>query len=357
MDIISVNVANQALRGIKNTEEKIVGIGAEGRFANVDERLKWIESQTTKLKSTNSKSIDFSKGTFVNTEVQEGRLQLQKITTTVSSIVNVAKTSTATASGYYSPVINAIDDSLTTGWNAGSASLSNWILLDLQKSYTISRIVLTGLAISNYNLMYSEDNINFKTLTNQLPGDNKLNAFIYARYIKITAINTGATWTNITNLEVYADTAENVYKTSGTWESDVIDVGADWISTISTALNALSSNTLISTVTIATSDDGINFNTFNVYNPASPPIKRYLKMKVAMSAAATAGGDTSYEFDQSSIQNRFVLGDFVIALGNLQLKESYNEEMKNQVATETGKYFSYPIDTSRFKKINRIEVI
>lgn len=79
MEIISFSKASKVAQDIKQLNEMIVGKGAEGRFDSVDERLDWIEAQTSNLQVKEIYDVDLSKGKFDDAEFKEEGIQLRQV--------------------------------------------------------------------------------------------------------------------------------------------------------------------------------------------------------------------------------------------------------------------------------------
>lgn len=83
MDVISLGKAVQTLRDIKELNDEILGKEAEKHFKTIDHRLDWIEGQADKMHVENNYKVDLSQGTFHNTELVDGKLQLKLIRTVI----------------------------------------------------------------------------------------------------------------------------------------------------------------------------------------------------------------------------------------------------------------------------------
>lgn len=81
MDVLSLGKANQVLRKIKDLNDTVLAPLAESRFPTVDARLDWLEGQANQLKVQRISQVDLSKGTFDNTELVNGKIQLKMIQT------------------------------------------------------------------------------------------------------------------------------------------------------------------------------------------------------------------------------------------------------------------------------------
>ncbi|WP_067923542.1 hypothetical protein [Alicyclobacillus shizuokensis] len=149
------------------------------------------------------------------------------------------------------------------------------------------------------------------------------------------------------------------YAASGSWESDVIDLGDNFksLDTINVT-NTLPTGTSISIET-STSTDGINFSPYTPLNSdgtIASPSGRYIKIKVDMS-----GG---YQF-VSNLKNDFVASEAsqfqsdpqVAFDGSLHEVTSYSTPMTVDSSwTDAGTLFRSTIDTSSLKSIERLEV-
>lgn len=79
MDIIALGKANAVLKKIKEIDDEILAVGAEGRFLNVKERLDWLEAQSSQLKAIVSRQVDLTKGQGENIEYKNGAVFLKEM--------------------------------------------------------------------------------------------------------------------------------------------------------------------------------------------------------------------------------------------------------------------------------------
>lgn len=231
MDVISLGKASKALRAIQSLNDTVVAPLAEGRFSTVDARLDWIEGQASKMKVETSQLVDLSKGTFIGTELIDGKIQLKAI-------------------------------------------------------------------------------------------------------------------------------AVGMYPLSGTWESEIIDCGYDWVQmkTIDIVKN-ISATGVDVLIEVCSSSDKTTFTSYASLNASEPPQNRYIKVRATLSAPAMATEAISLDFNQLNSQNTFSLGSQTTADGQLRLKTSYSYIMQNEGALGVGTLFSQTIDRGNFKTIEKVSVV
>jgi hypothetical protein len=154
MDVISLGKASQALNKTKDLDINVVAPKAEGRFPTVDARLDWLEAQAGKIKATSSKQLDLTIGTFTNTEVAGGKIQLKAFGTNAY----------ATSGTWESPIID-----LGEGW-------INTSLVDVVKQ------IATPTTDISLEVASSQDGMSFTNYESLDPTTPP-----QARYVKIRA--------------------------------------------------------------------------------------------------------------------------------------------------------------------------
>ncbi len=138
-------------------------------------------------------------------------------TPTPGSGGNLALGKTVTVSSFNSglPGSNAVDGALTTHWRTkkGSALSSEWIVVDLGSSVSISQVQLewdsVGRYATSYTIQTSPDNINWTTvatLTGQNGGNDTITfTAVNARYVKMdsTAWTSNSERNYLDEIEIY----------------------------------------------------------------------------------------------------------------------------------------------------------
>jgi len=385
VDVISLGKATQALNAIKDLNDNIIAPLAEGRFPTVDERLDWLEAQATKAVAINSKSIDLSQGTFTDTEFfNNGVLQ--------GAATDVALKKPITATVANSSAASAVDGNASTLWNAGSLHVTSAeLVIDLGQTYSITKVNVVGTTLVGYDMHGSNDNINYRLI-----GSHKAGETIFAepkvyRYIKVTNVDSGANWTNLGSIEVYSPgpaiqqgirltkigegqdatgAKVDVYKSSGTWESSVIDLGESWlgnkaitIADVSKAggyvstIPAMTSNTTPSGIITTSGDLSTTYagwkafdnlpssNTWwTVYTPAAwiayefPTPKKITKYSIMSHAGQEAPGVFTFEGWDGS--------NWVI-LDSQNITSWINYTIKEFIIANPGSYIKYRINSTK----------
>ncbi|WDI05111.1 discoidin domain-containing protein (plasmid) [Paenibacillus urinalis] len=500
MDIISLGKATQAMNQIKELSESIVAPQAESHFPTVDARLDWLEAQAAKAKAISSKSVDLSSGMFNGAEYSSGALRLKK----AGEIIGEG----------YGPSWDVVNQTIF--------AFGNSITFDagVDQKKRIEKVWINGSTynwngmsynLQSFKLYGSNDNENFDLLYsgNQNASASYDHVFVnenYYRYYKMADMigYSGLTYRiALRSVKMYERAIANTYLSKGTWESEILDLGEGWLSTLETIRQVVGIQGLIATppmtaisnevgtiiasssyfgnaalieafdqvesamgwqgagttnqwlgfrftkpivineyrmvttrndqmhrapkswrfeasndgtnwivldeqenqtgwaylvsrdfkvdnstaythyrvycfnnnggssytnigelkliegkgevdIQVAGSEDGINFDS---YQPITTmPQTKFVKFKASISAGAAQGETTSFDFNQSSDQNKFTLNDQTIADGKLQLKTSYSETMNQESVTEGGAIYSAIIDKTAFKSIEKVSV-
>jgi hypothetical protein len=253
MDIISLGKANQVLNKIKELDENIIAKLAESRFPTVDARLDWLEGQASKIKASNSKQVDLAQGTFTNTEVANGKLQLKIIGTAIGSGPNIATDpSKASAKDYWGDRVpsKSFDGPPTPGapggaWTSGTA-VPSWIAYDFGTPKIINKLTLTGSYMTGAPKDFTFDGwdgvnwITLRTIQGEVwTSDNEIKVYdienrnAYTKYrVYVTAVQ-GPNYSlaAIGQIQLHEATIANAYAPSGTWESPIVDLGEGYIQT------------------------------------------------------------------------------------------------------------------------------
>ncbi|SFJ65967.1 hypothetical protein SAMN02799624_05427 [Paenibacillus sp. UNC496MF] len=225
MDVISLGKGTQAVNKITDLDTNVIALQAEGRFPTVDARLDWLAGQANQIKQTTAVALQLEQGTFVNTELVNGKLQLKKL---------------------------GVDS----------------------------------------------------------------------------------------------------YFPSGTWESNVTDLGKGWIET-----GAVSMSGSVVSWEVATSANGQTFSEYAALKLDSPPEARWVKFKATLTNPAGPTDPVSLDFNQGDAQNTFVLDEYAEANGTLHLKTSYAPDVDNEGALEASNLFSVTLNKVTFKSIEKVSVM
>jgi hypothetical protein len=109
-------------------------------------------------------------------------------------------------------------------------------------------------------------------------------------------------------------------------------------------------------IELSSSTDGITFTPYAALDVNSLPQARYVKIRATLSAVGQNAADRVLDFNQSSLENTFILNEFTEAAGELKLKNSFSEAMIAEGALGVGNVMSSIIDKSKFSKIEKVEV-
>ncbi|OXB94734.1 discoidin domain-containing protein [Parageobacillus galactosidasius] len=263
---------------------------------------------------TGESQVDLVNGTHTNTEVVNGKIQLKLKDVVHGGYNNVtpAMTSNNTPTPYvvsgggdYTNVYKAFDNSSLTSWYPGT--VPTYLTLDFgagnEKIIKKYKIVANGpSAPKNWTLQASNNNSTWVTLDTQNNITNwstNFNEFVIDnnqsfRYYKLnfTADNG---WGNIKifNVWFYEEGMFNLYPSTGTYESPVLDLGDNFkdivridqlidIPSVTTGQTAASVKLYTST-----SFDNITFSDWqpvNLDGTIVSPSARYIKIKVELIA-------------------------------------------------------------------------
>jgi hypothetical protein len=173
MDILSLGKASKVLRTIQNLNDQVVAPLAESRFPTVDARLDWLEGQASQLKAENSLQVDLSKGTFTNTELVNGKIQLKTI-----------QTGQYQPSGTYeSPILD-----LGEGWYE-------------TKAFDLTKVINVGSTNTTFEISTSIDGVTFSAYASLVMQQS--------RYVKIRASLSSTPLPAEVNTYQYNQPAEN----------------------------------------------------------------------------------------------------------------------------------------------------
>jgi hypothetical protein len=390
MDVVSLSKASKALRNIQNLNDQVVAPLAESRFPTVDARLDWLEGQAGKILAENSKQLDLSQGTFTNTELVNGKIQLKLVgligsgytgniipkmtsNTTPEGVVLYhyqANIDTWAAFRAFNQVTNASGMESWGTYNGPYVNIGyigykftnkKAIVAYSIKGNTPNRLPKTwtfeGLDDSNvWHVLDTRNNI-----TDWVAATKKTfefsNTTIYIAYrINYTAINGGTTECNIDEIEMMESAIQNTYVSQGTYESPIIDLGEGWNKTGAVDIQKfINTGTTNSIMEIAISTDGSTFSEYALLDPAAPPQGRYVKIRATLSATPLANPSTTTQYDQSP-ETKVTLNEYSEATGDLKLKNNFTYEME-QVSQDTdGQVIRATIPKSQFSVIQKVEV-
>lgn len=385
MDVISLSKANKTLNKIKQLDESVVAPLAEDRFPTVDARLDWLEGQAAKIKAENSKQIDLSQGTFINTELVNGKIQLKQIGVTNTGVQPAMPfmtsnnspspyviTASSSDNGIDLPY-RAFDGNDSTIWKSGNNYGGGWLQVDLGVPKKIIEYDLQGVSYypvdwkiegSNTGLFSGE-----QVIVDVRTGQNTSIKQTYTisnsgeyRYYRLTVIKTFNAASAYDRLRIATWNLKEsgivpIYVAQGTWESPIVDLGEGWKETkLIDIVKQIHIGTTDVSFEIATSTDGISFTSYTPLDLNNLPQGRYIKLRATLSAQAQSEEVKTLDFNQSSPENIMNLNEYVEANGRLRLKNTYIYNMTDDGALGAGKQFSITINKANFKSIESIGV-
>jgi hypothetical protein len=360
MDVISLGKASQALNKVKDLNDNVVAPLAESRFPTVDARLDWLEGQAGKIKAANSKQQDLSKGTFTNTEVSGGKIQLKSMAVDPKYVYeqyNVSYT--------WSAEVTTNDGFQNGAYPNGYPSHAYDDII----GYSVSGTQVTGMTTSGTRWFSINNGTDVRSIRHASVTPGSGSTYYTSTRTKIT--NQGSL-VGIVNAPdgTYPDNGiasdgfwyvkqgiAGAYATQGTWESPIIDCGDGWLDTTAVDIikNTIATGT-ICTLEISSSADGITFTPYATFDPAHVPQVRYVKIRATLSATAGATTPVALDFNQGDAQNTFTLDSQVVADGKLALKTSYSIPAVDSGVAGSGEVYSFTIDRNSYKSIEKVSV-
>lgn len=393
MDVISLGKAMNTLRDIKELNDDILGENAERHFKTVDHRLDWIEGQADKLLVQGSNQVDLSQGVLDNTELTNGKVKLKKIRETgigyMQNVIpkmtsNISPSGVVSASSEYSSYYawRAFDGDTTThlnAWEPNHTDSPAWLQYDFGKrnEKTIKAYRLTGMIHDSVNTIArnpknwtfeaSNDGVNWvllDTVVNKTSWvQNEFSSLFefenntpYQIYRINISENNGDQFIAIGELEMMESAVQKEYYPQGTWTSPIIDLGIGWKETKELDVLKQETETANILIEIATSLDGISFTDFMPLTEAELPQTRYVKIRAILSAEPSGEAtEKILEFDQSNEENILALNEYVIADGQLKLKQDHISSMNEDTAwLESGRLYRKLVKKSDWKMINSL---
>ena len=333
-----------------------------------------------------NKSLDWNRGNKIDVEVVDGKLQLSLVETGVYFDITPNMTSNNTPSPYVVAYSSQFDAS-HTGFYAfdgiidnthrwASSTLPAWIRFDFGTAKTIKRYAITGMVDSSvvnqnpkiWTFEGSNNATNWTVLDTQTDiinwslGETKIfditndNSYRYYR-LNITDAN-GQTFTSIVELEMME--LRNIYASSGTFESNIIDL-SQYVRQIGSVTNVSTIPTeTTANIYTSTSNDYVNFSDWSlvdVNGNITSPQRRYIKVKIELIGDNKIYNTIVNGFTEAE-KTQFEENSYIDFDGSLKLKTTYEEQLEKDLSwTYDGALFRKSIDVSNFKTIEKFKVI
>jgi len=167
---------------VSNSNEKVVKATLVG--TGVDVTVVGVGTSTVRVAATNNKGLHAYRD-FVITVADDGNGNV------ASYYGNVATASSSDSQVFTADAGNTIDGDRDTRWSSTSSDPA-WLVIDLQKVYTIRKVLLYWEAsfATEYDLQVStRDNQDWKTVATVVDGDGKTDALTFdavsARYVRV----------------------------------------------------------------------------------------------------------------------------------------------------------------------------
>lgn len=111
-------------------------------------------------------------------------------------------------------------------------------------------------------------------------------------------------------------------------------------------------------IEVSASDDGITFGPYAYFDSKNLPQKRFLKFRATINGGSQVGDKKVFEFDQANPETKLVLNEFLSAAGSdVKVNAIHKiDGIKNDTFTD-GKLFEIPINRTKYKSIEKIEVV
>lgn len=374
MDVISLSKASKALRDIQKLDKQTVAPGAESHFLNVDARIDWMESQAAVSKMTRLIDIILSQGTFDKTEYADGKIQLAKL---LDSSYMLSGT-------WESPVID-----LSEGWM--KTNLISSITHSSPEAFS-DNLCIDGKPISSPPLSASE--LQYLTDKNR---STKWRSSTYTNVLEnigYVGYDFGAgKEKHIRRMVLVQDSNFRALRVTPQYSDD----GVAWVKAGEPFLNGLypdyqnttidlpengphrfwrllvTSNSTTGQVwaiyememmeksvpskielKVATSTDGLTFNSYTSFDPTAISQARYVRFKAYLEGTPSTASTKSIEMNDESLvmgKNAYVKND-----GDLSLIRSYT--FRSSVVNQNAEGTIHTTDLRQvdLKKINTIRL-
>lgn len=381
MDIISYAKASQTLKGAKKYDAVTVAPGAEDRFETVDERIDYLENKLVGRYEDKVVEIDLKDGTFTNTEINEnGELQLKDIKASKEEIINEEYTpGTIGALDGFSverttPIIgdrydvSKLFDKVLSGDTSryiGSETYPNIFTFINPKPIVLDKYMLyEGVypdgAPKNWTVEGSNDKTNW-TIIDTVKDNNRETVwktfetdlkqpFLYHRFV-FTANNGYYSYgVSITEMRIFRGNG-HAYSQNGTWESNVIDLGGEWIETkyLKFTQDVAESHSI--NKEISYSDDGITFSDYELYDAELVGQHRFIKVRLELTSTDEVSDTTNYSYEAEGNKDFTFNKDSVIQTDRIVLNTN---KKVNATSIKEG---YYETDLTGFNRISKVKEV
>ena len=325
-------------------------------------------SQATNEKTNDIKSIDLANGTHTNTVNNNGYIELNvagtiefgytnNIIPTLSSNSSASPIVVSSSSNYTGEEAwKAFDNNSSTSWVPISTN-DEWIQIDLGENKIIKKYTITGhvndpmrspkdwmlLASDTGDFTGEEAALDIQLSISWNAGETKsfeianYNSYRYYR-IHINA-NNGASYLNVSQIELMESAIQNLYHSSGIYESPVLDLGDNFkeITKIDQIISLPSKYTenLIPMMTSNTSPEGVAFSSptvssyFNAYNAFDGVKSAVNYNNIEGWESETNTGYLGYEFSSPVQINKYTLNAYNVEKGDVRMPKDWTFEAWN----------------------------
>lgn len=382
MDIISYAKASQTLKGAKKYDAVTVAPGAEDRFETVDERIDYLENKLVGRYEDKVVEIDLKDGTFTNTELNEnGELQLKVIglgkvlsgsyTPNGTAILKGLKVSGESSHSSYNTdkmFDNKLTDDSTSRFIGADINGSAQIIFEnptpipLTKYSWVSRNDVT--MPSTWKMEGSNDKQSWEVIDERKNIDKSptgwrefvpktIKTFKYHRWNIISKYDDSyAQGVNIYEMKMFSDKVRNfTYVSKGTWESNIIDLGGEWIETkyLKFTQDVAESHSI--TKEISYSDDGITFSDYELYDVELVGQHRFIKVRLELTSTDEISDTTNYSYEAEGNKDFTFNKDSVIQTDRIVLNTN---KKVNATSIKEG---YYETDLTGFNRISKVKEV
>ncbi|MEK4025530.1 hypothetical protein [Sporosarcina sp. FSL W7-1283] len=154
--------------------------------------------------------------------------------------------------------------------------------------------------------------------------------------------------------------SESNFEKEGYWESEIIDIAGKFKEYDKLAVTKTQFTKDLYLIETRTSDNGVDFDPYIALSAGGSILstkRKYIQIKITFFAGYVEENVNVDDFDSEESQGNWDSEFITVEDGNLKLKENYTYEMtKDATWTQEGTLFRQPIQNTKFKKINSLNI-
>lgn len=155
-------------------------------------------------------------------------------------------------------------------------------------------------------------------------------------------------------------TSETTFEKEGYWESEVVDIVGKFKEYDKIALTKTQFTSDLYLVETRTSDDGVVFDDYIALSVGGHILstkRRFIQIKITLYVGYVEENVLVDDFNTPLSKDKWDSSFVEMSNGSMRLKENYSYEMvKDDTWTQEGTLFRQPIQKTRFKQINTLEI-